>query len=436
MTGEKRFAMKKTIFPQDQTFWYLQRPDALPLMVDRETEVVVIGGGMAGLTTAQAFAKKGKKVILLEAYYCGSGASGKSSGFIEPNSEISLSEFVHRYGVEGGKVIWESIQEYGVEHIRNNIKKYQIDCDYTQEDSLEVASSQKDVNIIRQEAENLARFGYETKFIKKEDIEQILGSKKYYAGVTYPNSFGISAYKYCQAMKKNLMQCGVEIFEETPVLSLQEHLVTTLHARVKAEYIVVCADRFIPTLGKLTNEIYHVQNFLLASEVLTPDVIQKIFPQKRLMVWDTELIYSFYRMTGDRLLIGGGSVLNTYNTHASHHSEYMYKKLSNYIKETFPAHEIQFEQMWPGLIGVSKDIAPLAGPDKDAKSIYYIGAAAGLPVAAMLGNYCADNMLDGKDTLKDYFSPYRKFPVGGVLQKVLGTKLTFAISNWISHGNT
>ena len=63
--------MKKTLFPQTQNFWYLKRPDTVTsLQKDIETEVVVIGGGMAGITAAQAFAKKGKKVVLLEAYFC------------------------------------------------------------------------------------------------------------------------------------------------------------------------------------------------------------------------------------------------------------------------------------------------------------------------------------------------------------------------------
>lgn len=428
--------MKKTIFPQDQNFWYLRRPDVLGLKNDKAAEVVIIGGGMAGLTAAQAFARKGKKVIVLEAYYCGAGASGKSSGFITPNAEISLSEFIHRYGVDGGKIIWDSIEKQGVEHIRNNIRKYQIDCDYNEEDSLEVASSEKDVKDILKESENLANYGYATQFIKKEDLPHFLGTKKYYGGVIYTKSFGINTYKYCQGMKEVLTAQGVEIYEETPALSLQGYQIDTLHAIIKADHIIVCADRFIPKLGKLIKEIYHAQNFLLVSETLTQNVIQKMFPQRRLMVWDTDLIYQFYRLTGDRLLIGGGSLLNIYNAHETYHSNYMYKKLTTYITDTFPDFTIQFEHMWPGLIGVSKDIAPLTGYDKDTKSIYYIGAVAGLPLAAMLGNYCADHILDGVDTLKDYFSPYRKFPVSGVVQNILGTKLSFALSHWISHGNT
>lgn len=422
--------MKKTIFPQDENYWYLQRPDIQPLATDLETEVVVIGGGMAGLTAAQAFAQKGKKVVLLEAYFCGGGATGKSSGFITPNGEIGLSEFVRRYGAEGALAIWNLLEKRGMEHIRKNIKDFNIACDYIEEDSLEVASTPKDLTVILKEAEYLERFGFDSHFTKKEDIPLVLGTTRYHGGVTYGKNFGINAYKYCQAMKDILIKQGVEIYEETPALSLQEHSVTTLRGTVQADVIVVCADRFIPTLGKLSKEIYHIQNFLLLSQTLTDQEIRKMFPQKKLMVWDTELIYNFYRMTGDRLLLGGSSPWYAYTTNASHHCEYMYKKLTRYITQTFPGLDLQFEQLWPGLIGISKDIAPVAGRDKDIKSIYYIGAPAGLTVAAMLGNYCADHMIDGADMLKDYFSPYRQFKVGGALQSIIGTKVSFALSNF------
>ena len=147
------------------------------------------------------------------------------------------------------------------------------------------------------------------------------------------------------------------------------------------------------------------------------------------MVWDTELIYNFYRMTGNRLLLGGGSPWKAYNTNPSYHCEFIYKKLTHYVSETFPDIDMQFEQLWPGLIGVSKDIAPVVGHDKELKSIYYVGAPAGLTVAAMLGNYSADHIVDGADTLKDYFSPYRTFKIGGILQSILGTKISFALSH-------
>ena len=88
----------------------MQRDAVKPLLKDTHTQVVIVGGGMAGLSAAQSFAALGKKVVLLEQYYCGAGASGKSSGFITPNAELSLHDFDLRYGKDAAKRIWDLIK--------------------------------------------------------------------------------------------------------------------------------------------------------------------------------------------------------------------------------------------------------------------------------------------------------------------------------------
>ncbi len=420
--------------PQDQVFWYLNRPTLASLRTSLETDIVIIGGGMAGLTAAQAFVEKNKRVVVLEAYYCGAGATGKSSGFITPNSELSLSEFVKRHGHDGGKNIWNTINS-GVEHIRNNITKHAIDCDYAPEDSLFIATSNKAVQQLKEEDENLKKIFNQSGFLDKKELSGLIGSENYYGGVLYKNTFGINAYKYCQAMKEILTKMGVQIFEETPVLDFKQHTVNTLHGIVKAKHIIVCTDRFTPNFGTLTKEIYQVQTFLLASQPLTDEEITQIFPKNRFMVWDTELIYNYFRMTQNRLLLGGGSLFNLYDGRESHASNYMYTKLTRYFEKQFPAISLQFEQFWPGMIGISKDVAPITGFDQSNPSIYYIAAATGLPVAAALGIYCADHIIDSRDDLKDYFSPYRKYSIPNWANSLLGNRLSFALSNFMSVGS-
>ena len=422
--------MEKTITAQDQVFWYLKRPETKPLRENITVDVVIIGGGMAGLTAAQAFAKKGKKVALMEAFFCGAGATGKSSGFITPNSELGFDDFVQQFGLENARTIWQSIAS-GVEHIRTNVEQYDLECDYSKQDTLVVANSAHGLKELLKEHEILTRYGYASDYITQEKVPEMLGSHNYYGGITYNNTFGINAYAYCQAMKEVLIQEGVMIYEETPVLDFSAHRVNTLHGYVDAKHIIVCTDRFTPTFKKLAQEVYHAQTFILMSQPLTDVETKSIFPQRNFMVWDTELIYNYYRLMGNRLLLGGGSILNTYNQYETHASGYMYRKLTNYWKRMFPQVTIQFEQMWPGLIGISKDVAPLCGADKDEPSIYYIAAATGLPIAAMLGNYCADHIVDGADHLKDFFSPYRSFPINRALHTLMGTKLSFALSNFI-----
>lgn len=424
--------MKSIWPPQDQVFWYLQRNGVTPCRQDMEVDVAVIGGGMAGLSAAQAFAQRGKKVAVFEQYYCGSGASGKSSGFISPDAELSLTDFADRHGLPIAHEIWRLFTG-GVEIIRNNIEIHKLACDYQLQNTLVLASSKSDVKSLQKDHANFQKVGYKTHLYSKKELLQHIGSAGYFGGIEYEDTFGINAYLYCQEMKKVLQDQKVRIFEETPVTQVHKHTITTLHATIKADYIIICTDRFIPDLGFLTKEIYHAQTFLLISQELTKEQIRTIFPHKNLMAWDTDLIYNYFRIVGNnRLMLGGASLLLTYASNESHNNLYIQKKLTRYFQKKFPRLTIQFEHIWPGLIGLSKDIAPIAGRDKDISYHYYIGAVAGLPIAAALGNYCAQNILEGRTDLDPYFSPYRSFTIGKGLQTVLGTKASFAISNLVS----
>ncbi len=417
--------------PQDQVAWYLAGKSTSTSHTDLATEVVIIGGGMAGLAAAQAFVQKGKKVILLEQYYCGAGATGRSSGFITPNAELSFTDFSRQYNPATAHHIWDFISS-GVQDIKNNILTNNFDCAYAPQDTMMVANSQADFKRLSAEYENLAKFGYKTALYERQQLRQEIGSVNFWGGVSYQDTFGIDGYQYCQAMKNHLQSLGVLIFEETTVTNILDHQVQTPHATFKADLIVVCTDRFTPDLGLLTQDVYHAHTFLMRSECLTKAQCAAIFPKNNLLVWDSELVYNYFRITPDqRLLLGGGSVLNTYASTPTHDSRYMFNKLSRYLENNFPGLNIQFKQMWSGLMGLSKDIAPIAGRDKQRPYMYYISASAGLPIAAALGRYSAENLLEQRNDLDEYFSPYRKFAISGPLQRVLGNKLTFALCNII-----
>lgn len=63
-------------------------------------DFAIVGGGVAGLSVAQALLElaPGARVALLERVFCGSGASGLSSGFVTPDSELQVAQLVRRFG--------------------------------------------------------------------------------------------------------------------------------------------------------------------------------------------------------------------------------------------------------------------------------------------------------------------------------------------------
>lgn len=151
------------------------------------------------------------------------------------------------------------------------------------------------------------------------------------------------------------------------------------------------------------------------------------------MVWDTDLVYNYFRVTGqNRLLIGGGDLFYTYAHQLAQNTERFKYRLTQYIQDKFPFLNVELEYVWPGMLGVSKDLLPIMGFDSNSNKIWFAGAATGLPWAAALGYYAAEKFLFGRSEFDERFSPKRKFIIGRRLQAFLTTPPAYAISHGIS----
>lgn len=422
--------MSSIKLPSDQVFWHLQATEIVRLQKDTHADVVIVGGGMSGLSAAQRFREKGCSVIVIEKTTCGAAASGKSSGFIAPDSEFSLNSFLARFGPKSARLLWDFVCG-GVERIRNSIEQSNISCDYQVQDALVVAHTSKEfLSTITNEHNTRKHLGYESTLYNAHELTKVLGSNAYFGGVRYGDTFSMNGFQYLRGLKEVLKSDGVQVYEETPAISIEPNLVRTPHGVIKAKYVVLCTDKSIPELDKLTHEISSVQTFLMISAPLTKQSVQSLFPEKPLMVWDTDLIYQYYRLTGDkRLLLGGSSITATYANQSEPYKKGIFRKLTSYFEKNFPNVDVEFQYMWPGRIGMSKDVMPIAGRDQDNPALYYIAAPTGLPWAAALGAYSADVLIEGRNDLDEYFSPYRSFPFGHFAQHILGKRLTFALSH-------
>lgn len=424
--------MKK--ITHSNVYWYSLKNPGTPNILSGKikTKYAVIGGGMAGLSCAQKLQELGQETIIIEKEFCGSGASGKTSGFITPDSEIELSSLLETYGADKTKRIWEFVLS-GVELIRRNIKNHKILCDFEIQDSLFIANNKLGFNHIKKEHSAREKLGYESKLYDGTNIEDVIGSKRYCGAVRYPDTFGLNSYLYCQAMKEMLIKSGVLIFENTPAISINGNEIITPHGCITADHIIVCADRYIPELGVLKKEIYHVQTFLGITKPLSDQQIKSMFPEGPLMVWDTDVVYNYFRLTSDkRLLIGGGDLLYTYAHNILQDTKRYGRRLQSYIHKKFPLLDFEIEYLWPGMLGVSKDLLPIIGPDENNGAVFYVGAASGLPWAAALGTYAAERLILDRHEFDDDFSLNRHFIIGSKMQSVIGDPATYAVSHGIA----
>jgi gamma-glutamylputrescine oxidase len=347
---------------RDAVFWFDRKAPPLPALQGAiDTDVVVVGGGMMGLMCARALRVRGQRVCLLEAETCGAGASGRSSGLVTPDSELELRDLVQQFGAAQAPKLWEFAQG-GVNAIRQAVQEDQIECDLQVQDALYVATTAGGTKLTREEHAARSGFGFPSTLYSRESLPSILGSQAYFGGLRFEGTFGIDGYRACVGLRDRLLDSGARIFEGGPVTRILENGVETAAASVRAPAVIICADRFLPSFGLARREIYHVQTFLAISECLGTSAIERIFPRDPLMVWGTDTTYKYFRLTGDgRLLLGGCTLATMYGRRELHRPQQSVRHLTTYFARRFPGVHVEFTACWPGLIGISKDFAPVVG---------------------------------------------------------------------------
>lgn len=402
-----------------------------PLKENLECDVLVVGGGMAGLHAAHRLAESGRSVVLLERNICGGSSTGKSAGFLTPDSELELSQLQRRYGLEGSRKVWD-IPAHGVELIVKNIKTHRFECDFQEQDSLFLGVGWHGKAEVEGEAEARKKLNFPYKLYEPRELKSVNTGKQYKAGVRYSGTYGINPLLYCQELKGVLMKKGVKVFESTEVTEIHEHKAKTHLGSVKAKDIIVCLDKMKHELSDVSDFTYHAQTFMAVSEPLEENDIRSIFPEKNLMCWDSKLVYSYYRLTGDnRLLLGGGSPLTTFWPKDVTGPSVINGVIKEF-RQRFPSFKhIDFIQYWPGRIDTTKDLIPIVDYDENSHHIQYVMGCVGLPWAAFCGDFAARRLIEpeyGKEYV-EYMKLRRKFFVPGILQKIFGKMISFAMNN-------
>jgi len=402
-----------------------------PLNRDIRCDVLIVGGGFAGVSAAAEFVKKGHKVVLLEKNILGGSSSGRSAGFLTPDSELELNQLVRRYGPEAAKDIWNAPTS-GIERIVGGIKK----CGLLEQDSLFLGLGKHGKEEVESEAESRKSIGFTDQTIYEGDaLKIILGAEGYAAGIRYTGTYGVNPLLCLQGFKDVLIDNGMQVFESAEVIRLEDHTAFTRGGSVTADHTIIAVDKLKGDISPLADEVFHAQTFLSISEPLTDKDLVRLFPSgKQMQCWDSKLVYTYFRLTGDnRLLVGGGTAITTYLKEA-YNNHRIISRVIRQFKKHFPfLEDLAFIQFWPGLIDATRDLLPIIVRPPDQPHLHFVLGSVGLPWAAFTGSFAARNVLGEADEdykkYYRYFSNRRHFVLPSGLVKIIGKPLMFSLSN-------
>ena len=156
-----------------------------PLTQDIKCDVLIVGGGFSGMSAAAEFLRKGLSVVLIEKNIVGGSSSGRSAGFLTPDSELELHQLVRRYGTTAAAEIWEAPCR-GIDRIVDTVQKYDIQCGLLRQDSLFLALGAGGKEAVASERECRESVGFTDQTVYDEQqLKQVLGAQGYTAGIRY-----------------------------------------------------------------------------------------------------------------------------------------------------------------------------------------------------------------------------------------------------------
>jgi gamma-glutamylputrescine oxidase len=406
-----------------------------PLTKAITCDVLIVGGGFSGISAAAEFLRKGLSVVLIEKNIVGGSSSGRSAGFLTPDSELELHQLVRRYGAKAAAEIWQAPCR-GIERIVDSIRKNDIQCGLLRQDSLFLGLGARGKDAVASELECRASVGFtDQQSYDAAQLTQILGSQGYTAGIRYGGTYGVNPLMCLQGHKDLLIEYGMQVFESTAMVRLEDHTAHTHGGSVTADNIIIAVDKLSPLISPLASDTFHAQTFLSVTEPLTDRELRILFPSgEQMQCWDSKLVYAYFRLTGDnRLLLGGGSPVTTFLKDA-YNNPGIIKRVIKDFRSHFPElNDLSFLQFWPGQIDVTRDLLPVIVRPPDQPHLRFILGCVGIPWATFCGGFAARNVLGEADEdyrkYFNYFSNRRDFALPSSLGKIIGKPLLYSLAN-------
>ncbi|MEP7313955.1 MAG: FAD-binding oxidoreductase [Pseudomonadota bacterium] len=401
--------------------WYLAALPQLPprpvLRGDTQTDVCIVGGGIAGCSAALHLAERGYRVVLLEDHVVGWGASGRSGaqaifGIAAPQDKLTAL-----VGADDARRVWDMSIE-ALELLRSLTQRHGIDCDYVA-GQMHVAIKARHARELAAWQQELAgRYGYSsTRLLDRDATRALVASDRYIAGLHDSNSGHLQPLKYVRGLAAAAESLGCVIHEGSRALSYSrgDHVeVRTAQGRVNCRYLLLAGNAWLGrTAPRLARRIMGVGTYIVATQVLGAERAAALLPHNT-AVTDINWVLDYFRRSADHRLLFGGRVsysgLDPFNT-----AEATRRRMV----AVFPQlSDVAIEHAWGGYVDITLNRAPDFG--RLEQDVYYLQGFSGHGIAltGLAGKLVAEAIAGSAERF-DVFAriPHREFPGGQTLRR-------------------
>lgn len=368
-------------------------------------DVVVVGGGISGVTTAQLLQRNGMNCLLAEAQTLGFGTTSGTTAHLNTLVELSYAEMESKFGEENSKLLLKATRE-AISFAENNVAEYGIDCDFKRRQGYLFSQTEKQTEELGNIYEASLRAGCDVKY-----ADEIPVPVAFSKALKFSDQGQIHPIKYIFALAQQFEQSGGHILQQCRVTKVNETdtdllEIETTKGTIKAHHLIY-ATHIPPGVNLLHFRNAPYRTYAMACVLENDD-----YPES--VVYDMYDPYHYYRtheIDGQKFLIAGG---NDHKTGEEPNTDHCFTLLEAYLREHFSIKEIAFK--WSSQFFDPVDGLPYIGhlpgnPDNVFVATGYGGN--GITFSQVAAQVLTDMILGNENEYEKLFQPSRVKPVAG-----------------------
>jgi len=377
-------------------------PPFIKLAEDAETDVVVVGGGITGLTTAYLLVKAGKRVVVLERERCAMADTGHTSAHLTMVTDTRISELANRFGRNHAQAVWDAGLA-AIATIDETVREHDIAAFEWVDGYLHAPFQDEDTHAVErlQEDAALAReLGFDCEFVESVPFVER-------PGIRVADQARVQPRAYLAGVAKAIVAMGGRIYEHSAADEFCEEprSIRTGPHTVRCEDVVIATHNpLVGLAGMASSTLFQTKLALYTSYVIAGRVPSGVVADA--LWWDTSDPYHYLRVEPHRdfdVVIFGGE---DHKTGQQDDTESCYRRLE--ARLTALAPQIDITHRWSGQVIETPDGLPYIGKNADHQYAATGYAGNGLTFGTVAALIISDAILGRTNPWTELFDPSRK----------------------------
>ena len=335
----------------------------------QQADVIVIGGGFTGLSTALHLREAGVDVAIVEAMEPGWGASGRNNGQVIPTlSRPDPEDIIAKHGAVGERFV--GLLRDSASTLFDVARRHRIDAEQEQAGWVQPVHSPGRIKIAERRVRQWSKFGAPVELLSREQVRDMLGSDAWYGGFWNRTGGHINPLALARGLARAVLGLDGRIYARSPAASFERRdnkwVVKTDKGEISGRALVVATNAYSGEFSKslvpdIANEVMPVLSWQMATQPLSDNVRKTIIPGRQAMS-DTHGELYFARYDARNRLVTGGAVIGPGNK-----AERLKARVTERLQRLWPQiGDVSFDYVWNGYVGMTTDFLPRIhrlGPD-------------------------------------------------------------------------